>query len=501
MRYAIIRATLSLRFLKFPARITVLSLLFLLPLVLLAFAYLRAGGRPPANPASTLLLVGLATLPALLLAYGISSSITRGVSKIRGHFRDFTDGHFDQSILPRGQDEVGELLGAMGELQEQLGDSLAALQQGVQSSRAKAKELEKQILLSSERLKETLTSTEVIMAVAAGDLERIHGVNGRAREQKEATVIVATTVNKELERLRHLQDLMTRQAGQISQMAATTEQMNTAVQGIQGLVDGAGQVTRVLAASTTSARSRMDETSRDLAGALESLTGLREFANLVVHLASQTKLLSMNASIEAARAGQSGKGFAVVAREIRTLSELSNAQAEKARTVISQIEGAVGHANESARSLENEFKTLSGESDRLVQAMASVGEASREHARGAEDMVGAIGAISTQTEEIIRDYQTLSKSLRTTAVSMKDILHTTGQTLTAAESLKASSEDTGRAIDAVRERTLSLAEALTTVGRLSEESVSRIDLLDQEAHVYQVSSQGMQRMLQEEKSA
>ncbi|MBN8218664.1 MAG: HAMP domain-containing protein [Spirochaetes bacterium] len=501
MRFAIIRATLSLRFLKFPARITILSLLFLVPLALLSAAYWRAAPLAGLHAWPTLLAVSLALVPALLLALGISTSITRGVDKIRSHFRDFHEGNFDQAILPRGQDEVGELLGAMGELQEELGDSLAALQNGVESSKEKALELENQIRLSSERMKETLASTDVIMAVAAGDLARIHGVNGRAREQKEATVLVTTTVNKELDRLRHLQELMNRQAGQISQMAATTEQMNTAVQGIQALIEGAKAVTRVLASTTTSARARMDETSSDLTRALGSLTGLREFANLIVHIASQTKLLSMNASIEAARAGMAGKGFAVVAREIRTLSDLSNAQAEKARAVISQIEEAVGNANGSAQTLEVGFRSLSTESERLVGAMESVGEASLEHARGSADMVQAIGAISTQTDEIIRDYQILSKSLRTTAVSMKDILHTTGQTLTAAEALKSSSEETGRALEDVRARTLSLGEALETVDRLAQESVRRIDTLDQDARHYRVSSQGMDRILQVKRPA
>ncbi len=116
----------------------------------------------------------------------------------------------------------------------------------------------------------------------------------------------------------------------------------------------------------------IDMISVDIQALSEISKRMQEIINIVKSIADQTNLLSLNAAIEAARAGDVGKGFAVVAGEVRKLSEQTkqsvtnvstlildmNAQAEKLTLSIEKIRGAVKVGNDSMKETEKHFQEI-----------------------------------------------------------------------------------------------------------------------------------------------
>ena len=107
---------------------------------------------------------------------------------------------------------------------------------------------------------------------------------------------------------------------------------------------------------TESAKSAADEMTNSLNEKIEKSKAVEGISNLtqtILDIASQTNLLSLNASIEAARAGEHGKGFAVVAGEISSLATNSADTAKKIQTISEEVIGTVRElADEATRMVE-----------------------------------------------------------------------------------------------------------------------------------------------------
>lgn len=99
----------------------------------------------------------------------------------------------------------------------------------------------------------------------------------------------------------------------------------------------------------------------------EAIEHIRKAADAITNIASQTSLLSLNASIEAARAGEAGSGFSVVAASIQTLAGESDKSAKEIQTIIDEIieksQNNVQLANQIKEAIDSEGNALATVSD------------------------------------------------------------------------------------------------------------------------------------------
>ncbi len=148
------------------------------------------------------------------------------------------------------------------------------------------------------------------------------------------------------------------------QLKRLTDIMSSSMQEISAAVED----TATSAGNINSGERRLSEAIADINNAAEKIIEILKF---ITDIASQTKMLGLNAAIEAARAGESGRGFGVVSEEIRKLSDQSKDVAQQIASLISEIQSLVQSAQQV--SLEN-LKASEDQAAATQQITASIQE-------------------------------------------------------------------------------------------------------------------------------
>jgi methyl-accepting chemotaxis protein len=135
---------------------------------------------------------------------------------------------------------------------------------------------------------------------------------------------------------------------------------------------------------------RRAEVTKALEKLGESIQGEMTFVGLIEDVASRTNLLAMNASIEAAHAGNAGRGFSVVAAEIRKLAEQSTEETKGIAAVVKANRDSLGRTGQANVEAETQFGTLVGEAKEVAEAMGEILDRLSGMSRGASLIDGKI---------------------------------------------------------------------------------------------------------------
>jgi twitching motility protein PilJ len=197
-------------------------------------------------------------------------------------------------------------------------------------------------------------------------------------------------------------------------------------------------------------RERVQETARAIKRLGESSQEIGNIIQLITDIADRTSILALNASIQAAMAGEAGRGFAVVAEEVQRLAERSTSSTKQIETLVKNIQGDINEASKSmdesiqrvveGSKLANdayltlqELETVSSQVAKMVHAISTSAEQQAEASTTVSNTMMEVGEISTKTSE----------ATKMTAQSMQMMAKTADQLSISIEAFKLSKDKDG----------------------------------------------------------
>ncbi|MBO4608808.1 MAG: hypothetical protein J5696_02950, partial [Lachnospiraceae bacterium] len=183
----------------------------------------------------------------------------------------------------------------------------------------------------------------------------------------------------------------------------------------------------------------------------ESIAKVNEAIDLIIDIASQTKLLSLNASIEAARAGEAGRGFAVVADSISQLSEQSNNSASTIRTIAEEIlsnsEVSVRLAGEIMDTMNAEQTIIEEAQDEFEKLEAAIAQS----VDGIKEIDEKTSSLQSIKERIVANVTDLSAISEENAASNAEVSASTDNIATAIQEIADRIKDVSAQADNLKE--------------------------------------------------
>jgi methyl-accepting chemotaxis protein len=244
----------------------------------------------------------------------------------------------------------------------------------------------------------------------------IQGMMGQVLSQADTVNVAAGSMEHVIQELDKLNERIASQSQSVAQSSSAIEQMLANIQSVtQTLVRNTANINS-LSESSQASRADLQKVASDIQEIARESEGLLEINLVMQQIASQTNLLSMNAAIEAAHAGESGKGFAVVADEIRKLAENSSNQSKTISAVLKKIKSSIdaitkstGLVLERFAAMENEVQVVSDQETQIRNAMEEQGQGSRQILEAMTQLNSITDLVRTASADMTNDSKNVLK--------------------------------------------------------------------------------------------
>jgi methyl-accepting chemotaxis protein/CHASE3 domain sensor protein len=365
----------------------------------------RLAAESSAIAGETQRLIAMLAAGAFLLGGGLALVLGRGMSRpmilMCRAMRELASGNFDVVLPGLGRtDEIGEMASAVEEFKMQ---AIARAERGVAEQDAHNKAAE------AARRAELIRFADGF-ETAVGSI--VSNVSASAAHLAQAADTLTRTAESTQSLSSQVAGASEQTSGTIEAVATATEELSASVGEIGRQVSESNRIAGAAVAQAEATDARIGKLSR-------AAQQIGDVVKLITAIAEQTNLLALNATIEAARAGEAGRGFAVVASEVKSLAS----QTAKATEEISSHIAGMQQATEES-----------------VTAIKAIGSTITQVSNIASSIASAVEEQGTATQEIARSVQTVAHGTREAAQNIVQVNRGATETGAASEQVLSSAK-------------------------------------------------------------
>ena len=324
----------------------------------------------------------IVVLLAIIICFILGRRLMRPLVKVSTIIEEIANGDInaDFGMVKETNDEIGLIIEKMKELTQSLGNIVGKIRISSDTMSANSYELNDTSSQTLAANNEISKAVEDVAEGSTGMAASISKINENLLEMSNETKDINESVNEIRNQTTAVQDSSKIMNDKIKSMQDSSHKMDEGISAISK---------RIETVNTT-----VDKVSN--------------IVSVIEEISSETNLLSLNASIEAARAGDAGKGFAVVAQEIRVLSDNTNTELENIKQIISSLVEECRYCVQESGTIVEDNAKQKEEIKAVLDEFGSLDEQIQKTAEKADEIEELVTAMIELNDDITKSSNSLT---------------------------------------------------------------------------------------------
>jgi len=324
----------------------------------------------------------IVVLLAIIICFILGRRLMRPLVKVSTIIEEIANGDInaDFGMVKETNDEIGLIIEKMKELTQSLGNIVGKIRNSSDTMSSNSYELNDTSSQTLAANNEISKAVEDVAEGSTGMAASISKINENLLEMSNETKDINESVNEIRNQTTAVQDSSKIMNNKIKSMQDSSHKMDDGISAISK---------RIETVNTT-----VDKVSN--------------IVSVIEEISSETNLLSLNASIEAARAGDAGKGFAVVAQEIRVLSDNTNTELENIKHIISSLVEECRYCVQASGTIVEDNAKQKEEIKAVLEEFSALDEQIQKTAEKADEIEELVTAMIELNDDITKSSNSLT---------------------------------------------------------------------------------------------